>query len=235
MLLRIYLIFVFISLLLLVLLTKIGLTLDVSANNRGEKHGFTGTFSVTWFLFSHVFFLGKLKKEKNELQSSILEREQREKQQKGKEQQKGEEKEKREEQQKEKGIEKLFFGLKSFKLLRQPLFYFFSDIIKRIDIQYLDFRISFGFPDPADTGIVCGFLHGLSGILYSRCQKCNIHIEPQFLDSELNFKGKTRINVKIYAVVFPLIKFIINRRTLYFIYLILKKKIPFLGGQKLKL
>lgn len=213
----IYLIFVFL-LLLLVLLTRIGLTLDVKAKNLEGKYEFTGVFNIKWLLFSYTFFPEKLEKEKTELQSSRFKEEQEKEQ------------EKKPEKQQEKGQikEKLFFSLKSFKLLRVPLFHLFSDLLKGIDIQHLDASFSFGFQDPADTGVVCGFLHGLSGLLYSRCEKCKIRIEPQFLDSGLDFRGNARINIKIYSLIFPFIKFIINRRTLYFIFLILRQKIPYL-------
>ncbi|WP_255334173.1 DUF2953 domain-containing protein [Methanosarcina sp. KYL-1] len=281
------------------LLTKIGLTLDLKASSREAQHEFIGKFNVKWLLFSHTFSFGEPEEKEGWPESGVkkeekgkegrkedreaereaergverdIEREDKREREKGaergaesgeergaeretKKREKGEfgekevikefgnkkgvikeiKKEKKEakkekkEAKKEKKYgefkEKFYWGLRAFRILRQPLFRFFSDLLRGINIRHLDAYMVFGLPDPADTGMVCGFLHGLAGIIYSRCRKCRVCIEPVFLDPMLDFRGDAQISIKIYSLIFPIIKFIINRRTLYFTYLIIKEKV----------
>ncbi len=113
--------------------------------------------------------------------------------------------------------------LRAFRDLRKPLFRLFSDTLNALKIKHLDADFTFGLPDPADTGMLCGFAHSLLGALHGRCRQCSVYINPVFMDSVLDFRGNTKISIKIYSLIFSFIKFILNRKTLSFTYSIIKE------------
>lgn len=133
-----------------------------------------------------------------------------------------------EEVEEEKGMttrEKLHWGLEAYKALRKPLFRLFSDMLNAIKIKNLKADLTFGLPDPADTGMLYGFIHAILGAIYSRCRSCSFSVCPVFMESLLDFRGSAEIRIKIYSLVFPFFKFIFNGKTLSFTYSIVKEKL----------
>lgn len=121
--------------------------------------------------------------------------------------------------------EKLHWGLEAYRSLRKPLYRLFSDLLKGIKIKRLESCMTFGLSDPADTGVLCGFIHSVTGLAYSRCRRCSFSINPVFMNPILDFRGKMEIRVRIYSLVFPMLKFMFNRKTLSFTYSIIKEKV----------
>jgi hypothetical protein len=121
--------------------------------------------------------------------------------------------------------EKLHWGLEAYKSLRKPLFRLISDMLNTIKIKNLKADLTFGLPDPADTGMLCGFIHALLGTVYSRCRNCSFSVCPVFMESLLDFRGSAEIRIKIYSLVFPFLKFIFNGKTLSFTYSIVMEKL----------
>ena len=113
--------------------------------------------------------------------------------------------------------------LNAFRCLSEPLFRLFSDTLNSLKIKHLDANFTFGLPDPADTGMLCGVAHSLVGVLHGRCRQCSVYINPVFLDPVLDFRGNTKISIRIYSLVFSFIKFMLNRKTLCFTYSIIKE------------
>jgi len=121
--------------------------------------------------------------------------------------------------------EKLHWGLEAYKALHKPLFRLFSDTLSAIKIKNLKADLTFGLSDPADTGMLCGFIHTLLGTVYSRCRNCSFSVYPVFMETLLDFRGSAEIRIKIYSLIFPFIKFIFNWKTLSFTYSIVKEKL----------
>ena len=119
--------------------------------------------------------------------------------------------------------EKLHWGLEAFKSLRKPLFRLFSDLLNGINIKRLDSYMTFGLSDPADTGMLCGCIHAVTGLIYSRCKHCSFSINPVFMNPMVDFRGDMEIRVRIYSLIFPILKFMFNWKTLSFTYLIVKE------------
>ena len=119
--------------------------------------------------------------------------------------------------------EKFYWGLKAFRSLRKPLLRLFSDLLRGIKIKHLESYMTFGLPDPADTGMLCGLMHAAAGFIYSRCRYCSFSINPVFMHPMLDFRGDAEIRVKIYSMIFPFVKFIFNRNTLSFTYSVIKE------------
>ena len=127
--------------------------------------------------------------------------------------------------------EKLHWGMEAFRSLRRPLFRLFSDLLNGIKIKRLESYVMFGLSDPADTGMLCGFIHAVTGLVYSRCKHCSFSINPVFVNPMVDFKGDMEIRVRIYSLIYPMLKFMFNRKTLSFTYSIIKEKLW--GKQKL--
>lgn len=119
--------------------------------------------------------------------------------------------------------EKLHWGIKAFRELRKPLLRLFSETLHGIKIKHLDSCLVFGLSDPADTGMLCGFIHAVAGFIYSRCKHCSFSINPVFMMKYmLDFQGNAEISVRIYSMTVPFVKFIFNRNTLSFTYSFIK-------------
>ena len=121
--------------------------------------------------------------------------------------------------------EMLHWGLEAFKSLRKPLFRLFSDLLNGIKIKRLESDVTFGLSDPADTGMLCGLIHAVAGLAYSRCRHCSFSINPVFMNPMVDFRGIMEIRVRIYSLIFPMLKFMFNRKTLSFTYSIIKEKL----------
>lgn len=121
--------------------------------------------------------------------------------------------------------EMLHWGLEAFRSLRKPLFRLFSDLLNGIKIKRLESYVTFGLSDPADTGMLCGFIHAVAGLAYSRCRHCSFSINPVFMNPMMDFRGNMEIRVRIYSLIFPMLKFMFNRKTLSFTYSIIKEKL----------
>ncbi|MCC4768406.1 DUF2953 domain-containing protein [Methanosarcina sp. DH1] len=121
--------------------------------------------------------------------------------------------------------EMLHWGLEAFRSLRKPLFRLFSDLLNGIKIKRLESNVTFGLSDPADTGMLCGLLHSVAGLAYSRCRHCSFSINPVFMNPMMDFRGDVEIRVRVYSLIFPMLKFMFNRKTLSFTYSIIKEKL----------
>lgn len=121
--------------------------------------------------------------------------------------------------------EMLHWVLEAFKSLRRPLFRLFSDLLNGIKIKHLESYMTFGLSDPADTGMLCGFMHAVAGLVYSRCKHCSFFINPVFINPMVDFRGNLEVRVRIYSLLFPMTRFIFNRKTLSFTYSIIKEKL----------
>ncbi len=117
------------------------------------------------------------------------------------------------------------WGLEAFRALRKPLFRLFSDLLNGIKIKRLESYLTFGLSDPAETGMLCGFIHAIAGLAYSRCRKCSFSINPVFINPMMDFRGNMEISVRIYTLIFPMLKFMFDRKTLSFTYSIIKEKL----------
>jgi hypothetical protein len=121
--------------------------------------------------------------------------------------------------------EKLHWVMKAFRSLRKPLFHLFSDLLNGMKIKRLESYMTFGLSDPADTGMLCGCIHAVAGLAYSRCRHCSFSINPIFMNPMMDFRGDIEIRVRIYSLIYPMVKFTLNGKTLSFTYSIIKEKL----------
>jgi hypothetical protein len=88
--------------------------------------------------------------------------------------------------------------------LIKELFYSFK-------LKYLDIDIVFGLDDPANTGIMAGFLHSISGIMRKgKTIRWSVDFSKQVLEWNL----KAVVAIKPIQIVLPMARFITNRQVL---------------------
>lgn len=117
------------------------------------------------------------------------------------------------------------FYLEAFRALSRPFFRLCTNILGAAKVREFDFFLAFGFDDPADTGLCCGFLHGLRGVLAARCTGARLVFSPNFLDRELEIKGRTAVRVRLYMLGFSFLKFLFDPRTFGFAFRIFSNRI----------
>jgi len=106
----------------------------------------------------------------------------------------------------------------------QPVLRLLSDIFRVIKIHKISGDITFGFPDPADTGIACGFLHAVHAVMNQKCNICNYSINPQFIDTIFDFHVIAKIRFRICSLVPAILRFISNRNVLGVAWTIVRKR-----------
>lgn len=136
-------------------------------------------------------------------------------------------KKKKEKTKKEPSISNISDMIKTFKGIRKPVMKMITDVFHIIQIKRLYCDITYGFADPAETGIVYGFLCSAMGFMNEKCNtNCNYKctINPIFTDNVLNYHITANIGLKLYLLMLAMIKFVANRKVLKTIWHILRER-----------
>lgn len=96
----------------------------------------------------------------------------------------------------------------TFYEIRNPLFRFVSDTLRAIHFRSLSLDMTYGFDDPAYTGMLCGFLHAALGIVKRSCPKCNYQIVPCFNNDILEIDASGSFRIRLYRFIPGVIRFI---------------------------
>ena len=138
-----------------------------------------------------------------------------------------ENKTKKKKKEKEPSIGNIPDMIKTFKNISKPVIRMITDVFHIIQIKRLYCDITYGFPDPAETGIAYGFLCSAMGIMNEKCNNnCNYKctINPVFTDNILNYHITANIGFRLYLLIVAVIRFVANRKVLKTIWYILRKK-----------
>lgn len=117
--------------------------------------------------------------------------------------------------------------IRTLKDISKPVMRMITDVFHIIRIKRLYCDITYGFPDPAETGIAYGFLCSAMGIINEKCNNnCNYKctINPVFADNVLNYHIAANIAFRLYLLIVAVIRFVANRKVLKTIWYILRKK-----------
>lgn len=98
--------------------------------------------------------------------------------------------------------------------IRYHVFRLLKGILSCIHIRELSCDLDYGLPDPADTGMLCGYLHSLASVLHSGCRKFQYSVTPQFADERLDVRMKGDIRFRIASFIFPLVRFVFSMKVL---------------------
>ena len=104
--------------------------------------------------------------------------------------------------------------IKIYYDIKKPLLRFFKGTMCNLRSRCGRCDVAFGLPDPADTGILCGFLFGVFGSLHHYWQDFSYFLEPRFDDQVLDLELMADVQVRIYRFIPILVLFALDRGVL---------------------
>lgn len=104
--------------------------------------------------------------------------------------------------------------VKIFLDVKKPLLRFINDVMCNLRFRSCRCAVTFGLPDPADTGVLCGFLFGIFGSLRHYRQNFSYFLEPRFDDKMLDIELIADVRVRIYRFIFIFLRFALDRGVL---------------------
>ncbi|NOQ48170.1 MAG: DUF2953 domain-containing protein [Methanococcoides sp.] len=87
-------------------------------------------------------------------------------------------------------------------------------LLFQLQIRDLAFDLTYGLPDPADTGMVCGYLHTLASIVRGRARSFSYSLYPVFMEEAFDVHLSGSIRFRIGSFIPPLLMFIFNVKVL---------------------
>jgi len=95
--------------------------------------------------------------------------------------------------------------------LSGPTLRLIKELFYSFKLKYVDIEILFGLEDPANTGIMAGFLHSISGIMR---KDQTIRWSVDFSKQVLEWNLKAVVAITPIQIVLPMARFITNRQVL---------------------
>jgi DUF2953 family protein len=87
-------------------------------------------------------------------------------------------------------------------------------LLFQLHIRDLAFDLTYGLPDPADTGMLCGYLHTLASIVRGRARSFSYSLYPVFMEEAFDVHLSGSIRFRIGSFIPPLLMFIFNVKVL---------------------
>ena len=119
------------------------------------------------------------------------------------------EKRKKVNKRKEETVEKEMDISRAFELVRtlhRPAITLVRRVVRSIRIRELSCNATFGLSDPADTGMLAGFLYAASAPV-ARSPAVSISLDPVFWDQTFGYRARGSISITIGQLVLPVIIF----------------------------
>ena len=117
----------------------------------------------------------------------------------------------REEEEKQKDVtaEKEMDISRAFELVRtlhRPAITLVRRVVRSIRIRELSCNATFGLSDPADTGMLAGFLYAASAPI-ARSPVVSVRLDPVFWDQTFGYRARGSIGITIGRLILPVIIF----------------------------
>ena len=97
-----------------------------------------------------------------------------------------------------------------FRTLYRPVATLARRVVRRIDFKALSCRVTFGLNDPADTGMLSGFLYAVSAPL-TRFPAVSIRLHPVFHEPAFAYRVRGSLKVTVGRMIIPAIRFLCDR------------------------
>lgn len=98
---------------------------------------------------------------------------------------------------------------RAFELVRtlhRPVILLVRRMVRSIRIRELSCNATFGFSDPADTGMLAGFLYAASAPI-AHSSAVSIRLDPVFWDQTFGYRARGSIGITIGRLILPVIIF----------------------------
>lgn len=96
------------------------------------------------------------------------------------------------------------------RTLHRPVVALVRKVVRRITIKELSCRAAFGLNDPAETGMLAGFLYAASAPL-TRLPAVSIRLDPVFWERTLTYRAVGSIRITVGRMVVPIVVFLCDR------------------------
>ncbi len=83
-----------------------------------------------------------------------------------------------------------------------------GSLTKNISVKRLRGKVKVGLSDPAQTGMLVGFLYAGSGIANAVLPESELEIEPAFDKERMDADIETELRLPLFKVVIPLLLFL---------------------------
>ncbi len=94
--------------------------------------------------------------------------------------------------------------------LHRPAITLAQEVVRRIRIRELSCSVTFGLDDPADTGMLTGFLHAISSTL-EHFSTASIRLYPVFHERAFAYHVKGSLDVVVGRLIIPAIRFLCSK------------------------
>lgn len=98
--------------------------------------------------------------------------------------------------------------------IKGQFFHLMKGLLFQLQIRDLAFDLTYGLPDPADTGMLCGYLHTLASIIRGRARSFSYSLYPVFMGEVFDMHLSGSIRFRIGSFIPPLLMFIFNVKVL---------------------
>ncbi|MEA1906745.1 MAG: DUF2953 domain-containing protein [Euryarchaeota archaeon] len=97
-----------------------------------------------------------------------------------------------------------------FRTLYRPVTTLARRVVQKIDFKELSCHVTFGLNDPADTGMLSGFLYAAFAPL-TRFPAVSIRLHPVFHEPAFAYRVRGSLKVTVGRMIIPAIRFLCNR------------------------
>lgn len=100
--------------------------------------------------------------------------------------------------------------IKIINNIKAPLLRFLRGVMSNIRFHCGRCDICFGLPNPADTGMLCGFLFGVFGSLHQYWQDFSYFVDPRFDEKVLDLQLMADVRLRIYRFIPIFLRFALD-------------------------
>jgi hypothetical protein len=110
------------------------------------------------------------------------------------------------------------------RMLLSPLLRLVEDVLKAIHISGIKCNLLYGFDNPADTGIVSGYVYAVRGYLNTQYERIRLYAEPTFTEEKMDVHMLADVSFRIVNLLPALVTFIMNRDVRRVSWALIRKK-----------
>ncbi|MBA1342788.1 MAG: hypothetical protein C5S52_04235 [ANME-2 cluster archaeon] len=97
-----------------------------------------------------------------------------------------------------------------FRTLHRPVTTLARRVVQKIDFREVSCRVTFGLDDPAETGMLSGFLYAAFAPL-TRYPAVSIRLHPVFHEQAFAYRVRGSLKVTVGRMIIPAIRFLCDR------------------------
>lgn len=110
------------------------------------------------------------------------------------------------------------------RMLFHPILQLVEDVLKKIHISEIKCNMLYGLDNPADTGIVSGYVYALRGYLHTQYDRIRLYAEPTFVEEKMDVHMLADISFRIASLVPAVVTFLLNRDVRRVSWALIRKK-----------